>query len=167
MDFKKIVILLAILTIYINYENYFKEDTSRLYSQIESISIKVSQEENLSSSEKDFIKNNIDFKRLVFLSKEYSYSKAMGEIQNQITNSAKDICITKKIKWAQTASSTQWYEKLRMNISLECSPKNFQKFINTLRDKEKLYNIENFRVSKHRKKDILNISLQLVGYRVK
>lgn len=165
MDIKKILILLIVLVIYINYENYFKRDTSKLHRQIGALQANIMREEEIEKSSHTEESLLINYDEIVFSAKKYSYSKAMGEVQNQIADSAKNICKIKKINWAQVPSTKEWYDVLKMNISLSCTPKNLFILTNRLKDKDILYVVENFRIQKDRKESVLGISLQLVAFR--
>ncbi len=167
MDFKKLLIFLCVCILYINYENYFKLDTNKLHREINSIKSKIKQEESLTRNKNMILTHEVNLDNLVFLAKKYSYSKAMGKMQEEITDSITDLCTVGKIKWSQTSASTQWYEALRMNVSVSCKPNSFHQFINNLRKTKKLYKIENFRITKNNRKELLSIHMQLIGYRVK
>lgn len=168
MDYKKILIFIITLTLYVNYTNYFRADISKKYATISSLKSAIAREKALNKKNvKDVEKNlKISFPSLMFQGKNYNYSQAMGILQNQITKSAKDIAIVKQIKWAQTAKTKLWYNKLRMDVYLQCTPKNFVRFTNRLKSNHKLYKIENFKGYKDRKKKVY-FAFQIVAYRIK
>lgn len=168
MDYKKILIFITALTVYINYTNYFQVDTSKKYATISSLKNAIVQEKKLNKKNaKDVEKNlKISFPSLMFQGKNHNYSQAMGALQNQITQSAKDISIVKRIKWAQTVKTKLWYDKLRMDVYLRCTPSNFVRFTNRLKSNRKLYKIENFRGYKDRKNRVF-LTFQIVAYRIK
>ncbi len=165
MDFNKILILLVILIIYTNYENYVKVDVQKLYREVSSLKTNIDREVKI--SKENFTKESLalDLKKVTFDAKEYSYSQAMGEMQNQINEALKESCSVKHIKWAQVPNTKEWYDKLRMNISLQCKPKELFIATNRLKSNKILYSVENFRASKDRRKEILNINFQLVAFR--
>lgn len=165
MDLKKILVLLTALIIYVNYENYFKVDTQKLYREIANLKVNIEREKDLQKTKNTKESLLIDYDKITFDGKKYNYSQAMGAMQNQINSAAKDICNIKRIKWAQVATSKGWYDKLRMNIALSCKPKELFMFTNRLKSNKVLYSVENFRVSKDRRKEILNIAIQLVAFR--
>lgn len=169
MDTKKILILLIALTIYINYENYIKEDTDKLYRQINSLENKIKKEEDLITNRSKYadITKGIKLEDEFFEGKKLTYSKAMGELQNSINDSAKTFCKVKKIKWAQISRSENWYEYLRMDVSIECKADEFMKFVNELRERKKLIKINALKIQKDKKEDILNITFQITGFRNK
>jgi hypothetical protein len=168
MDYKKILIFAIVLTLYVNYENYLRVDTHKKYAQITALKDRITQEKNLNTKKaKDIQKNlKISFSSLMFQGKRYSYSQAMGVLQNQITKSAKDIAVVKRIKWSQTVKTKLWYDKLRIAVYLQCTPGNFVKFMDKLKSNRKLYKIENFRGYKDRKNRVF-LSFQIVAYRIK
>ncbi|MEA2019443.1 MAG: hypothetical protein U9N59_13475 [Campylobacterota bacterium] len=167
MNLNKILVFLLALVFYINYENYFKIDTQKLYNEKVYIKNKILQEESILINQKSFIKNNINLDTLMYSGKEFNYSKAMGEMQSSITKSSENICKIKALKWISSGISEKWYDTLRINLSLKCTPNNFVRFMDNLKSTKKLYNIENFNIRKDGKDDILNINIKLVGYRTK
>ena len=166
MDMKKILVLLTTLIIYTNYENYGKVDISKLHREEANLEKNIKREIQIQKAKHTKESLLIKQEQIAFNAKKYSYSKAMGEMQNQINESAKDNCTVKRIKWAQVPTTKEWYSKLRMNLSLSCKPKELFIFTNNLKNKATLYNIENLRISKDRRKTLLNINMQLVAFRI-
>lgn len=165
MDIKKVLVLLITLVIYTNYENYFKEDVQKLHRQVSTLKTNIAREEQIQKDKHTKESLLVDYDKVVFNAKSYSYSKAMGEMQNQITDAAKDVCTIDLVKWAQVPSTKEWYDKLRMNVSVSCKAKELYTFTNRLKEKSTIYKIENFRITKNRREELLNINLQLVGFR--
>ncbi len=165
IDMKKVLILLVTFIIYVNYQNYIKEDMKKLHREITSLTANISREVELGEQNHTSVSLLLDYDKITFSAKEYSYSKAMGEMQNHISDAAKDLCEVKSIKWAQVPTTKEWYDKLRMNIRLTCKPNELFEVTNRLKDRHIIYNIENFKAFKDTRKEYLNISLQLVGFR--
>jgi len=167
LEYKKILTFLITLILYVNYENYIKEDTQKLYRTKSSLEMKINKE--LALQQQHISKDDLllDLDSLMFDSKTHSYSQAMGEMQKEIKLSAKDGCRVKKVRWAQVATNEDWYEKLRINVSLECQPNDIFKFNNNLKKSKKLYVIENFKISKDRRKEMLHFNMYVVGFRIK
>jgi len=161
----KVIVLLIALIIYTNYENYIKKDTSKLHREILSLQTNIAREADIEKHHYTKDSLLLDYSKLTFDGKKLSYSQAMGKMQNQLASSAKGICDVKRIKWAQVPSQDGWYDKLRMNVSLSCSPNNLIKFTNSLKKKPTIYNVENFRVTRDRLKPLLDINVQLVAFR--
>jgi len=168
MAYKKLIIFIIALTVYINYNNYFKVDTIKKYESIAALKDRIAQEKSINKSNKNNMraKLKVNFDTLMFQGKRFSYSQAMGNLQNQITKSAKDICHIKNIKWAQSAQNKLWYDILRINVVLECTPDHLLQFKNNLKAHKKLYKIENFRAIKNRHQK-LTLYFQVVAYRIK
>jgi len=161
----KLLVLLIAFIIYTNYENYIKEDTNKLHREILSLQTNIARETDIAKHHYTKKSLLLDYSKLTFDGKKQSYSKAMGAMQNQLASSAKGLCDVKRIKWAQVPSRDGWYDKLRMNVSLSCTPNNLIKLTNSLKKKPTIYNVENFRVSRDRRKPLLNIAIQLVAFR--
>jgi len=165
VDTKKVIIFLFILVVYVNYTNYIQQNSAKLYAIIENLKVKIAQEKEIQKEHPKKEDLSIATEHLMFDGNKFNYSQAMGKLQEIITKSAKKTCSLKKIQWAQTASSTLWYDRLRMNLTLECTPKAFYTFTNKLKEDKKLFIINNFRVLKTRNKEKLYISMQLMAYR--
>ena len=165
MDTKKLLALLIVLIVYTNYENYFKEDIPKLHREVANLETNIKREAQIQKDKHTKETLALDYDKFVFSSKKYSYSKAMGEMQNQITEAAKDTCTINSVKWAQVPSTKEWYDKLRMNVSISCKPNDLFVFTNALKENPYLYSVENFRVTKDRNKARLNITMQLVAFR--
>lgn len=165
VNMQKVLVLLFAVVIYTNYQNYIKADASKLHREVLSLETNIAREKAMAES--NYTKETllISHKDIILDGKKFSYSQAMGEMQNQITESAKGNCTLGQIKWAQVPNTKEWYDKLRMNISLSCSPNDFMHFTNALKQRPTLYNVENFRATKDRNNPVLNINLQLVAYR--
>jgi len=166
MDMKKVLVLLSVLIIYTNYENYFKPDISKLHRQIATLKTNIKREIQIQKDDHTKESLFINYNNVTFNGNKYSYSKAMGAMQNQINEAAKDVCTVNRITWAQVPTKKEWYDRLKMNLSIFCKPKDLLTFTNRLKDKKTIYRIENFRVTKDIKKAILRLNIQLVAYRV-
>lgn len=166
MDLKKILSILIVLTVYINYENYIKKDSGKLLQEVKVLESRILQEKEIIANKEDyshkiekFIFNDY------FFSEKVNYSKSMAKLQDIIVVASNDLCSVKRIKWSSTEINTNWYSKLAMDVSLECTSNNFDKFIINLKKVKKFYKIENLLVSKNRKKNILNINFQILAFR--
>jgi hypothetical protein len=160
----KILVLLVAMLLFVNYINYWMPDRDKLHKDILLLERKIKKEQELNQKKLDIKSLKLAYDDYFFDAKKYNYSQAMGKFQEMINTSAKDRCKVTHLKWAQVPSSESWYERLKMNLSLECTPKDIFVFINTLRENKKLFYIENFHIVKSRKEN-LQIRLQLVAYR--
>lgn len=128
----------------------------------------IKAQKKLSSKEIDLAKEKEnELKNYFYDGAKYSYSQAMGEMQENITNSAKGICQEPNIHWSQSPQTGAKLEKLRIDASLYCDADMFNIFIANLKSKNKIYVIENLRIRPNKRKNNLTISMQLVGYRIK
>lgn len=165
MDSKKILLLLIVLIFYVNYENYMKKDTSKLHREIATLKANIKREQKIQDDNLTKKSLQVEYEKIAFNGKKYTYSKAMGRMQNQINKAAKGSCTVKRIKWAQVANTKGWYDKLRMNLSLSCSVKNLFIFTNKLKKLNEIYVIENTRITRDTKRSLLNINMQLAAFR--
>jgi len=166
MNMNKIVFVLGALVLYINYDNYFRVDIEKIYREKSSLENKIEREIKLSqkSYTQEQLKIGIDS---LMYSESLNYSQAMGKLQSHIVESAQDGCHVKKTQWAQTPSTKEKYQKLRINLSLECKADEIFKFNNHLKDGKKIYIIENFKISKDKRGSFLHLSMQVIAFRKK
>ena len=167
MQIKNILILLIALIVLINYNNYILPNRDKLHTTLELLKQKISKEEHI-ISEKIDPKNLFNpYKDVFFSGKQYTYSNAMGELQKMINESADGLCTINQIHWAQIPVSSNWYDRLKMQLRLECHPDNLVKFINNLYKNKKLIYTEHFRLMKQRKKNTLSLLMDVIAYRSK
>ncbi len=166
MNNYKLLILLFSFVLFVNYINYMMPDRDKLHKKIELLSHKIDKEKRLGSQKPDMKQLQLPFETLFYDGKKFNYSQAMGDFQERITNAAKDNCTVKRLKWAQVPLSTKWYDVLKIDTALECTPKNMFLFINKLRKNGNIYNIRNFTIYKMRNKPMLQLHMQLISYRV-
>lgn len=151
-----------------NYNNYFSKNTSKLYQQVLMLQENVKTQKMLSSKEKNYAKAKEDrLKNYFYDGTKYSYSQAMGLMQDSIVNSAKGICHEPDIHWSQSPQKGAQLEKLRIAVSLHCDANLFNTFIAKLKSKNKIYVVESLKISPNKRKNNLRISMQLIGYRIK
>ena len=158
----KILVLLVSLVVFINYINYMVPDRAKLYQKITLLHQKIKKDEKLNNEKIDIKTLKLDYDKL-FFDTTSSYSQAMGKFQEMITKSAKGSCKVSRLKWAQVPISSKWYDILRIDLSLECSPKSTFKFINNLRSNDKIFYLETLKV--YNVKGKLRVNLQLITYR--
>lgn len=167
MNVKKLLVLLITFVIFVNYNNYFKKDTTKLYQQVLMLQGNIKTQKELSSQEINLAKKKEkELKNYFYDGKKYSYSQAMGAMQENITSSAKGVCQEPNIHWSQSPQKGAQLEKLRMDVSLRCDADMFNTFIANLKSKKKIYVLENLKISPNKRKNNLSISMQLAGYRI-
>jgi hypothetical protein len=137
----------------------------KLHKQTELLTHKIDKEKRLNKQKLDAKQLQLPFDALFYDGKKFNYSQAMGDFQESITNAAKERCTLKRLKWAQVPLNTKWYDVLKIDTSLECTPKKMFLFINKLRKNSKIYNIENFVIYRMRNKPI-QVHMQLISYRI-
>jgi len=167
MQSTKILTLLISLVVFINYINYVLPNRDKLQHQIVVLKQKIEKEKKLNEQKIDLKDLSLPYKNFFFDAKKYTYSQAMGKLQERITKSAKDICTINHIKWAQVPIHSQWYDILKMNLSLTTKPKAMFMFINHLRAYPELFVIKYLRITSDQKKEVLKVTLQIVAYRMK
>ena len=149
MNYKKLLPLLLSLIVFVNYENYFKEDEVKLSNKKNMLERRILQEKHieekyLNKGLSKELKEFSPYNGLMYDGKKFTYSQAMGELQNLINSSAKERCEIKSLNWSQSSKSELWYDKLRMNLKMECKPKEFVLFTNALRSSGTLVKMESF-----------------------
>lgn len=166
MNQQKILTLLFILVVFVNYENYFKPNIQKMYSKINLLENRIFQEKILykNISQED-LNISVNYKNMMYNGQKYTYSQAMGKFQEDITKATKGFCKVEKILWAQVSTTETWYEKLRINLFLNCSPDALHQTANNLKSQGKLYYSENFLALKLQKKNTLKVKVQLVAFR--
>ena len=138
----------------------------KLHEKIELLSYKIDKEKRLGSTKPEKRQLKLPFKTLFYDGEKFNYSQAMGDFQEQVTKAAKKNCAIKHLKWAQVPLSTKWYDVLKIDTALECTPKKMFLFVNRLRKKGKVQNIKNFTIYKMRNKAMLQLHMQLISYRI-
>lgn len=164
MNSYKLFFLLIIIVGYINYNNYFIYDVERLKLKTNLLLSKLDYEKSL--KKETFIPSKLkNYENKFFDGKKYSNSKAMSKMQSLISEAGKDTCQIKNIQWGQVTLEKSWYEKLRINLSMNCTPTGLTLFANKLQKNNKFIYFENIAIVKDQKEDKLIIGLQLVSYR--
>lgn len=166
MNNSKLLLLLISFVVYVNYTNYFLPNRSKLHMQIEVLNHMIARERKLNSEKLNTKKLQLPYDKLFYDGKKLNYSQAMGDFQEKISDAAKNSCTVKRIKWAQVPLSTKWYDVLKMNLTLGCTPKNMFIFIDKLRKNDKIYNIHDLTVYKVPNKAELLLNMHLISYRI-
>lgn len=166
MNNTKVLLLLVVFVVFVNYLNYFMPDREKLHQRTELLRYKIEKEKHLDTQKPNDAKLQLPIKELFYDGKRLNYSQAMGDFQERITKAAKGMCRIIRTKWAQVPSSTKWYDTLKIDTVVECTPKNMFLFINKLREDSKIYNIKNIMVVKSRREPKLQLHMQLVTYRM-
>ena len=144
MEIKKLLLLLTMLTILVNYNNYYKDN--RVVKEIALLKKRiktqkaVSKDMNLSVIKEEIVRLQ-NYQKLL-MPKNMNFSKAMGELQGIIEDSAKDLCKINNTKWATYFKTKMWYEILKIDVTMVCSPKKLTLFINRLKKAKYLIRIK-------------------------
>jgi len=161
----KFLFLLLSFVLLVNYINYMLPNRDRLNREKELLERKIAKEHKLNAQHIDSKKLILPYKKYFFDEKKYNYSQAMGKFQEIITKSAQKQCKITSLKWAPVPTSQDWYDRLKINLSLECKPKNMFLFINKLRENPELFYVQNLKLFHQRNKTELRVNMQLVAYR--
>jgi len=171
VDSKKLLAILGILIIYVNYEMHFKEDVSKIQKNIVHIKQRIIREERLFKEKDKFKEQNSskDYAYLFYDGEKMSYSTAMGIFQKDVQSAAKEHnCTVVTIQWQDMPQiKDRFYDTLSLRLSFEATPKDFIDFQNTLRKKSKFYIFNQINFYKDRRKNFLRISAILKAYRSK
>ncbi len=166
MNNRKFLLLLLSFVVFVNYLNYVMPNRNNLHDTIQLLSYKINKEKRLGNVKLNAKQLQLPFKMLFYNGKKVNYSQAMGKFQEAITKAAKGNCTIRRLQWAQVPLSTKWYDVLKINTVLECKPRNMFVFINNLRKNDKIYNIKNFSIYNMHTKQMLQLNMQLISYRI-
>ena len=171
MNIKKVMVLLFILIVYVNYNMHFKKDIFKIEKNILNIKSRILQEKKLLKEKKHYeeINSTIDYSYLFYNGANLSYSSTMGEFQQLVQVIAKETkCKLLNTQWQDMPINKEKdYDVLSLKLSFGCTPKAFIKFQNKLRTKSRLFNFTELRITKSRRKNFLNIITTLHAYRSK
>ncbi|MEA3521615.1 MAG: hypothetical protein U9R50_01430 [Campylobacterota bacterium] len=171
MTYKKLLPLLLMVTLWINYENYIKVDEKKIKNKIALIKNRIARENKITNTFNSTSFNKTLKEKNPYLGMMYdanlSYSKAMGLFQNEVYDALDSRCKIENLTWASSSKTQHWYERLRLEIRMECSPKGFTAFKNALHATGKIYKFENFRVIRNDKSKKLRLLYQLIGYKLR
>jgi len=166
MNQQKLLILLFAFVVFVNYENYVKPNIQKMYSSIDLLEHRITQEKlNSKDVNTEDLNISINYSDMMYDGRKYTYSQAMGKFQEDITTATKDLCSIERIVWAQVSTKEAWYEKLRMNVVLACTPQALHEAASNLKLNGKLYYAENFLALKLQRKSSLKVKIQLVAFR--
>lgn len=165
MSNKNLLLLLATLVVLVNYSNYLLPDRDKLHRTKTLLEANIAKERRLNRKRIDPKRLRNPYADAFFDGKRHSYSQAMGALQNMVGESAKGLCEVKRIRWAQVPASGQWYDRLKLQLSLECHPDNVFAFVDALHRSGKLLYTEHFRVTRVKGKNALSLVMDLVAFR--
>jgi len=163
-DFK-VLVSLIVLVFFVNYINYMMPNRDKLDRKINLLESKIEREKQLNMEKLNPKDLEFSYEKFFFNAQKYNYSQAMGKFQEIINKSTKSICNVHKLQWAQVPTNEKNYDILKINITLECTPKNIFAFVNKLRKNDILFYMENVKIYKIGKKPVLNISMQIESFR--
>lgn len=164
MSQNKILLLLVVTVILVNYVNYFQQDRTKLFATMEMLEHKIAQARRLEHTDINVSALNIDLSDY-FYDQNSSYSQSMGALQERVNLAARETCEIKSVKWAPVPTSKAWYQYLKLNVSLECAPSKIMLFVNRLKQ-GKLVLFKNVQVVRIPKKDLLRFNATIVAFKV-
>ncbi len=166
MQKNKILTLLAVFVILINYQNYFQKDTAKQLRDISAIQKRITAEEKMLQEEVLVSDANIS---RYFLPEDVPQSIAMAKLQKKIKMLAVRYELkVKSLDWGEVlAPDDTWYKVLPINLNLEGYPEDFRQFMNALHEDEKLYYIDALMITRDRRRAILRFKLRIKGYQLK
>jgi len=163
----KLLILLVTFVAFVNYINYFLPDRQKLHNTIMLLENKIAKNERLNHQK--ISKEQLALKeKKLFFSKKKNYSQSMGEMQEMLQDAAKGLCNIKRMQWSQVPAEADWYEQMKISLSVVCKPKDMFVFFNRLQKKEKLFITKDTRiVSPKKEKEKLQFTANVVAFRIK
>jgi len=165
LNLKKVLVLLVLALLLVNYINYFQQDRNKLFQQINLLEKKIKKEKRLNQTDINITSLAID--RLdYFFDQNTTYSQSMGDMQEMITKASEGVCEVSSIKWAQVSIAVDWYRYLKFDISLICKPSDIVKFANNIKQLDKLIIFKDINIRKISKKQSLLFSAKLIGFKV-
>jgi hypothetical protein len=166
----KLLVLLVGIVLFINYRNYLMPDRDRLAGEAELLKAKIERERTLNSSSVGATDRQlkVPWQELFYDGKKLNYSQAMGQLQKRIQAAAKGVCKVVSLTWAQVPGKAAEYDRLKMNLALECSPPDFFTFVNRLRGggKGKLILLRNLRIAPLAREKSLRVNTQIIAFRI-
>ncbi|UCN00593.1 hypothetical protein LCX93_01370 [Sulfurimonas sp. SWIR-19] len=163
----KLLILLVTFVAFVNYMNYFLPDRKKLNNTIILLETKIAKNERLNHQKISKEQLLVKEKKLFFTNKK-NYSQSMGEMQEMLQDAAKGLCTVKRMQWSQVPAGTSWYERMKISLSIVCSPKDIFTFVDRLQKREKLFILEDSKIVVPKKaKQKLQFSTNVVAFRMK
>ena len=171
MNNQKIVVLLFMLIVYVNYVMHFKKDVHKLEKSIVNIKQRIAKEEQLFKNKEKYkdINSTKDYSYLFYNGKEYSYSETMSKFQQDIESVAKKKkCTVTNTRWQDMPKiKDRTYDLMSLNLTLYCTPQKFIEFQNQIRQLQKLLIFNQIDIFKEQRKNLLRIRTRVVAYRSK
>ena len=163
MDSKKILILLVVFTILINFINYVDEDESKYIKKIELISKRIAKEKALLGKEIEIL--DINKSSNLFFNSKTDNNILLGKFQKMI----KDIAKKSDFKITHTSWGTPTLNKklnifvLPIKIDATSTPHNFAKFSQDIIKMDKIVKLDMLSIRKSRKE--LSYRMYLFAYK--
>lgn len=170
IDTKKLLLFLLVLVLYVNYNNYFKEDNHKLSQRIETTKERTQRERDFSLNSKNDKEDNRskDYGYLFVKANKESYAQSMGKFEKKIEKISKGFCEIASTRWKEMPLKKEsWYDVLGLKISFHCTPQNFMKFQNRLRQEREIFYFNQFNIYKDRRRNYLTIATEVFTYRIK
>ena len=169
MNSQKVMVLLFMLIVYVNYAMHFQKDVEKIEKNIVNIEQRTLKEEKLSEEKEKFkdINASKGYTHLFYDGIKHSYSESMGIFQQDVQLAAKEAnCTIVNTQWQDMPKDKErGYEVLSLRFILNATPENFVKFQELMRKKPQLFVFNQFHMVKERRKNALRISVTLFAYR--
>ncbi|HHD81700.1 MAG TPA: hypothetical protein ENK94_00740, partial [Campylobacterales bacterium] len=162
MNSKKVMVLLFMLIVYVNYVMHFQKDVGKIEKTITTIEQRTLKEEKLfrEKAKYDDVNSSRGYEHLFYDGTKHSYSESMALFQQALQQSAKaSNCTIVNTQWQDMPKNKErWYELLSLRLVLSCTPENFIRFQNYNRKKSQLFVFNQLNIAKERRKNLLRIS---------
>jgi len=162
MESKNILILLISFTLLINFINYIDKDETKTLKKIEALKKRLAKEQQLLSNQKRLKPiNNIP----LFFDAKANNNALLGVFQKEVKAIAQkaEFKIT-NITWGEAILNTPLnLVTIPLRVSAKSTPRNFAKFLQALREMERIVKMDMIRISKSRKE--INYQFYLFGYK--
>lgn len=171
MNGQKVMVLLFMLIVYVNYVMHFQEDVDKIEKNIVNIKQRTLKEEKLFEEKEKFKDINVTkgYTHLFYDGIKHSYSESMGIFQQDVQSVAKETnCTIVNTQWQDMPKDKERdYEVMSLRFILNVTPENFVKFLKQIRKKPRLFVFNQLNMLRERRKNALRISVTLFAYRSK
>jgi len=169
MNGQKVMVLLFMLIVYVNYVMHFQKDVEKIEKNILNIKQRTLKETKLFEEKDKFKDINVTkgYTHLFYDGIKHSYSESMGIFQQDVQLVAKEVnCTIVNTQWQDMPKDKErGYGVLSLRFILSTTPENFVKFLKKIRKKPHLFVFNQIHMTKERRKNLLRITVTLFAYR--
>jgi Tfp pilus assembly protein PilO len=172
LDKTKLLVLLIVAVVAVNYFNYVQEDSAKQIRGLKRLEQRIAREEELAKrfdGNVSILLQDEANASSFFFPESMEESLAMAQLEKQIKLFAKqsDLALT-KLSWGEPNSARDsWYTVLPFYVSLRGFPSDFRRFYNALHSEGKLVVVRVLKLHRDNKRRIVEFSLQLEGFKIK